>query len=123
MKPSFSYGVKAPEQVKAFFESLTAEWRAEKEESTKLESFELQNQILTKELADTLDFTDDISQYITCNLPEGTWLGEYEPYVIDVYKGSKILGDFEKYDHSECEADTWCSLCAPGGIGAAPNVA
>ena len=87
------------------------------------ESPELLDQVVAERIYTTLRDNRDITQYITCTLPEGTWLGEYEPYVIDVYLGSKILGDFEKQGHYDCAADTWCSLCAPGGIGITPNVA
>lgn len=137
VKPSFSYEVKNPGQVKEILEALMTEWQEDggkdvddsnvtaTEVPAEPETAELLDQALAERIYSTLRENRDISQYITCTLPEGTWLGEYEheSYVIDVYKGSKILGDFEKQGHYDCAADTWCSLCAPGGIGIAPNVA
>ena len=74
---------------------------------------------LREDLEVFLNKTYDIKQYLTFDLPEGTWLGDFTLYVNDIYDGCLILGDFEEQPHSENAAKAWY---APGSIGVVQNM-
>ncbi len=57
----------------------------------------------------------DITQELTVELPEGTYLGAYDMGMNDIFQGSLILmDDYEENPHGEWIPTAWY---APGGIG------
>lgn len=57
----------------------------------------------------------DITQELTLELPEGTYLGAYDMGMNDIFQGSLILmEDYEENPHGEWIPKAWY---APGGVG------
>ena len=57
----------------------------------------------------------DITQELTLELPEGTFLGAYDMSMNDIFQGSLILmDDYEQKPHGEWTPKAWY---APGGVG------
>lgn len=55
----------------------------------------------------------DINHYFSCELPEGTWLGDFKVHYNDIFSGCPILGDFEEAVHGEYATEAWY---VPGGM-------
>lgn len=55
-----------------------------------------------------------IEHYMTFELPEGAYLGDYHVSIQDIFEGSLLLGEFEEIQHGEWAPQAWY---APGGAG------
>ena len=96
VKPSFSYQVKEPKQLKAFLEKIWNEWQANGGRNVADVSFSGEN-------------------YFSCTLPEGTWQNHRSSMMLnDIYSGYLIMGNFEEPAHGEIAAQAWYSA---GGMG------